>query len=167
MEHLRKFISSRWDHQKFLLRSFRLQSTHRSLTFHIKVGKSHKTSKFPEISAIHAAQPVIWMVYGLDDEGSIPGRTKISFFASTTRLSLRITQGHRDLFTRKKGGRIVKLTTHLYIMPKSRTRVFRFLYVHSLYFSTGIMLNMTVFWDVAPCSLVQKGRRWSSRWWSQ
>jgi hypothetical protein len=83
--------------------------------------------------------------YWLDDGGvgvPSPGRVKIFHFSMSSRPALGSTQSPiqwvQGLFPGGKNGRVVKLTTHLQLMPWSRNMC---LYVHSPIRLHGVVLT--------------------------
>jgi hypothetical protein len=63
--------------------------------------------------------------YRLDCRGSFPGRGKIFLFSTSSRSALGPTQPpiqlEPELFAREQSGQGLKLTTHLHLVPRSRT----------------------------------------------
>jgi hypothetical protein len=74
------------------------------------------------------------MGYELDGLGSIPGNAKCFFSPQLPDLS----NGYRGLFPCGEGGKGVKLTTHLQLVPRSRMVE---LYLRSPICLHGIVLN--------------------------
>jgi hypothetical protein len=76
--------------------------------------------------------------YGLDCRGSIPDRSKRIFSFPQLPDQLWGPSEYRGVFLRRSSGRVVKLTTHLHLVPRSRMME---LYINSPIRLHGIMLN--------------------------
>jgi hypothetical protein len=80
--------------------------------------------------------------YGLEGRGSIPGSgKKFVLHSIQTGYGARLAsclKGYRELFPRRYSGRVVQLTTHLYLVPMSRMVE---LYLHSPACLHGVVLN--------------------------